>query len=377
MIIKYCPVCVGKPYSSDLSLQNCPVCKSTLQIESADEQNLIGRMQMSKSASDFGAFGGAFTKKSPPATGAFPAGNQSAVIPTVPTIPDPIYGTGDKQSNPKTDIAPKSEASDRLIPFSPSEMSDADTHDVLHSNKLSGKVSQYSCTGKEDGNYRRLLITKIIDAVVYHQRLEDVLHRFNVRVENGKDVMGYSQYSDIPVNVHGTIASGMQITDNAEVEVEGKYRNGVLMASKVSVVNNGYHSQIKFQRSVSAIIYGVLAVVAAIALIVFVANTDGNFFANLKSFLLTWLVVSVVTAVLYLVLIFSKIGFLTRMATGKPKKFPIVGILLFSLIITMIFMNSFGIGASLSGLFSKLLIAIMPTAIIIIAIIFLIKLIFK
>lgn len=189
--------------------------------------------------------------------------------------------------------------------------------------------------------------------------------------------MGYSQYSDIPVNVHGTIASGMQITDNAEVEVEGKYRNGVLMASKVSVVNNGYHSQIKIQRSISAIIYGVLAVVAAIALIVFVANTDGNFFANLKSFLLTWLVVSVVIAVLYLVLIFSKIGFLTRMATGKPKKFPIVGILLFSLIITMIFMNSFGIGASLSGLFSKLLIAIMPTAIIIIAIIFLIKLIFK
>ena len=354
-------------------MSNCPVCNSELLFEMVSTESIANRPKLSPVKFNVATHEKTVFPVSSKSSGGFKQSGDNGLFPVRPTQEQKEAGTNtanlvsttNSSSVPST-ISVEGNNQGSVAP-------DARSGGTV----FTGKVSQYSCTGKEDGNYRRLLITKIIDAVVYHQRFEDVLHRFNVRVENGKDAMGYSQYSDIPVNVHGTIASGMQITDNAEVEVEGKYRNGVLMASKVSVVNNGFNSQIKFQRSVSAIIYGVLAVVAAIALIVFVANTDGNFFANLKSFLLTWLVMSVVTAVLYLVLIFSKIGFLTRMATGKPKKFPIVGILLFSLIITMIFMNSFGIGASLSGLLSKLLVAIMPAAIIIIAIIFLIKLIFK
>ena len=349
MVVKYCKNCVGKPYTSDLQLEKCPRCGRTLCIESIDDIDLEDRQQI--------------------------------VIPNRSTDLDEIKDTSSANEifddSDLDSASPKIPIKKQRIPQVSVYQPYAEKHEYLPEEVIHGRVAQYSSTGKEDGNYRRLLITKIIDAVAYHQRIEDVLHRFNVRVENGKDAMGYSQYADIPVNVHGTIASGSQISDNAEVEVEGKYRNGVLMASKVSVVNNGYHSQIKFQRSISAIVYGVLVAVAAIALVVFVANTDGSFFDNLKSFLLTWLVVSIVTAVLYLILIFSKIGFLTRMATGKPKKFPIMGILLFSLIVTMIFMNSSGIGTSLSGLFSNLLVSIIPVTIVIIVIILLIKLIFK
>lgn len=373
MMVKYCNKCSGHPYTEDFSVSNCPVCNSELLFEMVSTESIANRPKLSPVKFNVATHEKTVFPVSSKSSGGFKQSGDNGLFPVRPTQEQKEAGTNTANLVSTTN----SSSVPSTISVGGNNQGSVAPDARSGGTVFTGKVSQYSCTGKEDGNYRRLLITKIIDAVVYHQRLEDVLHRFNVRVENGKDAMGYSQYSDIPVNVHGTIASGMQITDNAEVEVEGKYRNGVLMASKVSVVNNGFNSQIKFQRSVSAIIYGVLAVVAAIALIVFVANTDGNFFANLKSFLLTWLVMSVVTAVLYLVLIFSKIGFLTRMATGKPKKFPIVGILLFSLIITMIFMNSFGIGASLSGLLSKLLVAIMPAAIIIIAIIFLIKLIFK
>lgn len=42
--------------------------------------------------------------------------------------------------------------------------------------------------------------------------------------------MGFGSYVDVPVNVHGTIAGGIQIIDNCEVEIRGKYKNHVLMA---------------------------------------------------------------------------------------------------------------------------------------------------
>lgn len=353
MLVKYCEHCDGRPYTTDLQLSSCPKCGKMLGIESADDIDLEERPQIIVPTR---------TKLD-----GSPEDNEE-VLPRdykdEETDLDEYYSNKlptEKQKQARSAVHSDFTKSDA---FEPGE-------------NIRGRVAQYSSTGREDGAYRRLLPVKFYQVIVYRQRLEDVLHRFIVRVEHGKDAMGYSQYFDIPVNVHGTIASGMQITDNAEVEVEGKYRNGVLMASKVSVVNNGYYSRVKFQRSVAAIFYGILTAVAIMALLVFVANTDGNFFLNLKSFLLTWLIVSVVSAVLYLILIFSKIGFLTRMATGKPKKFPLIGILLFSLIVTMIFMNSFGIGASLSGLFSNLLAAIMPAAIIIIVIIVLLKLIFK
>ena len=353
MLVKYCPKCHGKPYTDNLDIQCCPLCNTTLCIESVDDSAVADRRMLPVSESYNSE--PSFDSENLPAEKDASNTHKKAkgYVPVVPVKRNKTMESSSRNNN----------------------------HYRVRNNTSSekticGKVSQYSSTGKEDGAYRRLFVVKIIDAIIYHQRIEDVLHRFNVRVDNGKDDMGYSQFSDIPVNVHGTIATGMPITENSEVEVKGKYRNGVLMASKVNIVNNGCVSEIKFQHSIAAIVYGALALLAAVAVIVFAANSDGNFFASLKSLFAMWLTISAITSVLYFFLFFMKIGFLTRLATGRPRRFPIVGILLFSLFVTMVFLNAFGIGATVGSLFSKLLSTVLPVVLVIVILIIILKLFF-
>lgn len=241
------------------------------------------------------------------------------------------------------------------------------------SRTIRGKISQYSSSGKEDGTYRRLLPVKLYEAIVYKQRLEDVLHRFTVRVDHGEDALGYQKYTDIPVNVHGTISGGLQLVDNAEVAVHGKYKNGVLMADSIYVINNGYESKVGFQHSVKAITYGILATVMFLFICFVVASTNGSFFANIKEFLKVWLIITVVITVLYLITSMSRFGLLTRMFSNKKRSFPLLGILLISLALTFLFLSFFG---SLSGFGSALyglIYSIVPIIIIIVALFFIIK----
>ncbi|MCM1364406.1 MAG: hypothetical protein NC122_01770 [Faecalibacterium sp.] len=362
MIVKYCPNCIGKPYTADLNKTVCPTCNSTLSNEFVDDTSLSGRLKLpyssNFSAEETNAHNQTF--------------NQSAFSGT------PEFFTNNFQGNNSTtlDIAPKCNPIVNVSePISVEEFSNNEQATLVPDKIIRGKVFQYSSTGKEDGGYRRLIITKLIDAIVYHQRFEDVLHRFTVRVNNGSNNLGFGNYIDIPVNVHGTIASGMQITDNCEVEVTGKYKNGVLMAQNINIVNNGRKSNVKFQRSISSIVYGTLAAIVAVFLIIFSVTSDGNFFQNIKSFLTTWTVVFVILLFLYFIFIFSRTGFFARMTSKKRRRFPFTGLLLASLTITMIILNCFGLGVNFSSVFSSLLSAIMPSVIIIGAIVYLIKII--
>ena len=122
------------------------------------------------------------------------------------------------------------------------------------------------------------------------------------------------------------MSGGIQLVDNIEVEITGKYCNGILIANSISVLNNGYKSPIKFQHSVKAILYGILTLFALAFLVFIGVSSGGSFFQNIGSFLKTWLIASVTVTVLYFLVTFSKIGIMTRMATGKQRKFPLIGI---------------------------------------------------
>ncbi|MBQ1685462.1 MAG: hypothetical protein II072_08130 [Clostridia bacterium] len=236
----------------------------------------------------------------------------------------------------------------------------------LPPTEIKGKVSQYSNSDMEGGRYRRLFAQKLFDAMLYGQRTEDLLHRFKVRVSEGVDTFGNEKYTDVEVNVHGTISGGSLIADNSEVEVSGKYKNGVLMARRINVVNNGYRSPVNFQRSVGGTMYAVLAVAVLAFIIILTAGAGGNFFDKLGKLLTTWLITAAVLTVLYFLFSFSKIGMLSRMSSGKRRSFPLVGILLVSLVIAMLIVYGFGAnaGSLLSGVLSKVISAIVTIVVI-------------
>ncbi|MBR4636757.1 MAG: hypothetical protein IKO51_10435 [Clostridia bacterium] len=236
----------------------------------------------------------------------------------------------------------------------------------LPPTEIKGKVSQYSNSDIEGGRYRRLFAQKLFDAMLYGQRTEDLLHRFKVRVSEGVDTFGNEKYTDVEVNVHGTISGGSLIADNSEVEVSGKYKNGVLMARRINVVNNGYRSPVNFQRSVGGTMYAVLAVAVLAFIIILTAGAGGNFFDKLGKLLTTWLITAAVLTVLYFLFSFSKIGMLSRMSSGKRRSFPLVGILLVSLVIAMLIVYGFGAnaGSLLSGVLSKVISAIVTIVVI-------------
>ena len=132
------------------------------------------------------------------------------------------------------------------------------------------------------------------------------------------------------------------MTDNIEVEAHGKYCNGVLMADSIYVINNGHRSKVGFQRSVRAIATGIALAIALIAALIIAGNTDGDFWANLKSFGTIWLVMAAVFAVLYVSFFASRWGLLARLFSNKRQSFPWLGILIVSLIATILFVQTFG-----------------------------------
>lgn len=372
MIIKYCPECIGKPYTKNLDTLNCPVCGAALASEFVGEDELFARTQL--------------PDKTPASNSSFDGTDIFA--------PENEKFDGYESSDPQNIFGNPFENNDDITPFNSgppaAEINSAEHQNpvVSRSNSgnsenkkmekvIRGKVASYSSTGKEDGSYRRLLLPKLFDALIYHQRLEDVLHRFTVRVNAGQDIMGFGNYIDVPVNVHGTISGGMQITDNCEVEVKGKYKNHVLMAQTIDVINNGYKSRVKFQHSTKAIFYSILLFIAAVVTIYFAATSNGNFLSELKYFMITWAIIAAITTVLYIIISFSKLGLLARFASKSTKRFPLIGILVISFIATVIFLKCLGGVAGLDSLFSNLLIALLPLIILIAGVIILFKAIIK
>lgn len=342
MIIKYCKNCLGEPYTKRLDIDVCPMCGNELKMISVDETELALRDEFEQSALEF-------SRKE-------------------------LLSENDEGDKNLFELDSE-KTENKLLPnisfYKHTTLPDKGT---LNEPYVVGKLTRYS-KADEDSGYKRLFIGKIIDAIFYKQRMEDVLHRFTVRVDCGKDALGHNEFKDIPVNVHGVIASGLQLDENCDVEVKGKYKNNVLMASEINVLNSGFKSKVHFQHSRGAIAYGILAIIALIFFIYVGLSSDGGFFANIKEFFVVWLVSAVVITILYFALFLSKLGVLLLM--GKKKSFPFVGILLCSFICALLFMNVFGLGTGVGDLFSGWLSSIMPIIITIIALIVVVCLVIK
>lgn len=369
MVIKCCPRCTGRPYTRNYDLVLCPKCGAVLELESIPEQQLSSRARLDEPGSGGADVPGGVT---PPGQSAAQRTPQSA--PRKPSRHSPQPQADPKPRDPQPPWKPTGSG--------PVAQPITGTH-TAHDNRrveaalgttIRGRISQYSSTGSEDGNYRRLLVQRIYDAIVYKQRFENLLHRFTVRVEGGTDAFGNQEYFDVPVNVHGTIAGGMQLADNNEVEVTGTYRGGTLMAREVTIIANGYRTPVQFQRAVGLITLSIAALVALIFGIYVAVDSSngGSIWPTIVDFLKTWGVVSLILLVLYVMFCVSRFGFQLMLLMRGQRSHPLLTIVLLGFILTVLILAKFGSAGNLLSALSSLGAAILPSAIVLLLMIFLV-----
>ncbi len=203
------------------------------------------------------------------------------------------------------------------------------SHDIV---TVQGRVLNYTNSSLAGGAYRRTLLQRFLDALLYGQRVEDCLHMFVLRMSNPDPLVG--GHTDVFVNVHGTIAGGAALMDNMTVEVTGRYRNGVLMARQIVVVSGGaQRAQVQFQYDLKEMLSVFWPV--AFALVLMLAAGSGG---GLSLFISTWLATSLLIAALWVVLI-SRMGvvglLLLRGGKNGGMGFPLLPILVIALLITL------------------------------------------
>lgn len=308
MIIKYCPKCTMRPYTTDMSVTNCPSCNSNLMIEAVNSENdLIGRPQLNISPN--------FNQESDAGSNYDSYGEVDSVTPVYPPI-----------NSISTDAGKK--------------------------NEIIGRVYGYSNSAEEAGKYKRIFITKIIDALIYGQRTEDVLHRFYLRPEGDTSIQ-----NDVPVVIHGTLSAGSGITDNSLVKVRGKYHNGAFYARKITVMNNGRESSVRPQVSLSKLFITILSLLflfTGIGLFIFDRNGVNTGLLYAKNFFIIFAVVYLVLYLLSLIMMArSKFAFAAiALSGGGIKGIGIINFILSIAISIPIFKLLLSVGFNIAGIFS-------------------------
>ena len=377
MIIKYCPKCSGRPYTEDFLMISCPCCNSALSSEMINNaQDLAGRTKIGGVPVSFDT-GTDNSASASVQDNVFGGGSVDpfSSVGTAVEVPDLSGILNTEKKHRKSKVPAKApEALPKIFETSTEDPATVVLQEGLPTT-IRGKITQYSSTGKEDGEYRRLFPVKVYQAIVYRQRLEDVLHRFTVKVERKEDMMGYQDYIGVPVNVHGTISGGLQLVDNAEVEVHGKYSNGVLMADSIYVISNGYKNKVGFQRSIRAITNGILIGII-LAIICYVgAVSDLNFFDAVKKFSIVWLVFSIILIAIYALFSLRQAAMLFKMFSDKKRTFPLIPLLLVAEVLAFLFVIAFGSFAGFGTFVLNGIAGLILPVIIIVGILFAIKIV--
>ena len=346
MIIKYCPECIGFPYTKNMSMDTCPTCGSDLETEIVSKESFLKKREKLGEYKDI-----------------YDLSDNTSTVDT----DDYQFGDGmesNQNYNDDSDLPTLIETSDLAIHKANR------VEGVNNGNIIRGRVINYKCSSDEGGQYKRFFIQKLIDFFLYGQKMNDVLHRFCVHVGQS-DELGYTYSKDIPVNVYGSVSSGLSLSDNCEVEVKGRYNNNhVFMARDVQVTNYGSGTKINFKHDPKAVADFVFMLIAMVLMVITMVNYDGSFFEGFGIFFKTWMIMLIIFGLLYLFL-FAKLLFLS-IIMGKGK-FSISGVVFLSFIATLIYMNKHIIWASTGPAIMSFLQSIIVTIVFAAIIIYLLK----
>lgn len=231
MIIRVCDNCKDKPYTRNTQTKKCPRCGSSMYLESVDSEELIGKACL-----------------------------------------DDIVDNGNSREKEKKGVPEKKDADDIVSSrYSPEPMFKVEAPPYLR-GAIKGIVTEYSCTQTENSGYKRNIIEKIAQYFLYGQSMEDVLHRFTLKIT---DEFGDSD-CDVNVNIHGSIGYGAGITNNSTIMAEGKYANGVFWASQLYKVSSHNRSEIRIKKQATSLIVTMLIIAAVIGLIAALGRNSQN-----------------------------------------------------------------------------------------------------
>lgn len=321
MVIKYCPFCVGKPYTDDLSRGICPNCGTELLTEMVSGSNgPEGRYRLSFSDNAS-------------------AGNSNS---TVSSLTD--------NSSVSSSVSGNVSAfgGDGGFNVTPSG-----------ANSFTGKVVNYTCAqGEKDRAIRRPFLKKLYQFIVYGQKSDDVLHRFFLYTGQSNNI-GYSDSSNIPVNVYGSISDGMIIDNNEMLEIRGKFRRDkIFMAREAYIVNNGNPVKIRFRHSPKFIADLIWASIIIILSIFTAITYDGTFVEGISSLAITWILMTLIFLILY----FALLKWIALILLIKKGSKTIGGLFASSFIASLVFMNRELIWASTGNIVSQFFWAVLVAA---------------
>lgn len=354
VFLNICESCHG--YTTDEEMTECPVCGGELAFKPIDVKDKAKYKNLEDM--DFDDFSSADSKSD---------------------FDDPL---DDDFTEPKNHDSRghSEESNDSDDIFTPKQHRNTYSRASSVSNRQSftGIVYNYKNSDNDGSNYSRLFVMRLWDAIVYRQRMEDVLHYFRLHTSSGKDLDGMEVSKDINVNVHGTIVGGVHLADNSRLTVRGKFKNGVLMASDITDDDSGSH--IRFRRSYKAIATTiVLGLLFLIGLIYGIAssNSAGDVLHNIGVFFGTLAIVYVVLIVLYLIASLTKFGIIMRVVSQRKMSVPWLALFIVAFAITILILSNLsGIGGglgNLKGTFTQLLSTLLLYAILIYGIVLIFK----
>lgn len=328
VFLNICENCQG--YTTDEEMTECPVCGGTLASKPIDVKHKakyknLDDVEFDDFASDKATF------------------NDDPI--------DDDYTKPTETNNTNYTKDDWDEIDDEYIP-KPRNNSHSRSRSSSSGECFTGIVYSYRNSDNDGSNYSRLFAMRLWDAIVYKQRMEDVLHYFRLHTSSGKDLDGMELSKVINVNVHGTIIGGVHLADNSKLTVRGKFKNGILMASDITDDNSGSH--IRFRRSYKAIATTiVLCILLLIGLIFGISNSNsiGDAFHNIGVFFGTLAIVYVVLIVLYLITSVTKLGIIMRVVSQKKMTIPWLALFIVAFAITILILSNLsGIGSGLGSL---------------------------
>ena len=354
VFMNICESCHG--YTIDEKMTECPVCGGELAFKPIDVKDKTKYRNLDDMGFDD-----------------FASDND----PSFDDSLDDDYTEPKKRNNTSDNNTDYDDTDVDFIP-NPRSSSTSSSRSLSNDEFFTGIVYSYRNSDNDGSNYSRLFVMRLWDAIIYRQRMEDVLHYFRLHTSSGKDLDGMELSNDINVNVHGTIVGGAHLADNSRLTVRGKFKNGVLMASDITDDDSGSH--IRFRRSYKAIATTiVLGILFLMGLIYGISscNSVGGVFHNIGVFFGTLVIVYVVLIVFYLIASFTKFGIMMRVLSQRKTTVPWLALFIVAFAITiLILFNLSGIGGglgSLKGSFSQLLQTLLLYAIIIYGIVLMFK----
>ena len=350
--VKYCPRCIGEPYTRKTEECVCPYCGGALQSSRIEDSELAQRDELvfrnEQRAEQPEREPVRFRQDDPFERQDDPFERQDDIDLTF-TRQDERFPVPDDAEHQLTEQEkqwlPEKDGR-RGLPSIPSLS-------FRNQKVFEGRISNYNIQNNSERNF----FVKLYEALAYGQRTDDTLHTFALRLSR-PDPEGRDR---VHVSMRGRISGGStRLSEGEMARITGSFNaNNQFIAEKIELFQDedGYlTTTITFERDTGILFKILMPLVAVFLLISLFSNT------KIGSYISTWIICFVA------VLIFMRCFLRLRIKKGT-----LIAAAVVSLFVMLLLLNVAGMGTQAGTAFWSLAEGILPIVILVGAIIYLIK----